>query len=388
MAENEEGQERTEQATPRRLQKAKEKGQVARSRELTTMGVLMVASAGLISLGGGMLEDLSRIMERGFTLSRAQIMDDRVVFSMFNEMLLDGVLALVPFFALVMVAALLAPMLLGGWSFAVSAFAFKWEKLDPIKGLKRVFSMRGLMELAKALAKFILVAGVGIALIWTQLDSFLGLGQQPVVPALQDAGWLLGRSILILSSTLILIAAVDVPFQLWDHAKQLRMTRQELKDEYKETEGKPEVKSRIRELQQEVAQRRMMEEVPKADVIVTNPTHFSVALRYDQENMAAPIVVAKGADLVAMRIRQVGEENGVPLVSVPLLARALYFHTDLEQEIPAQLYLAVAQVLAYVFQLKSYSNNGGLKPEVPPVDGMDVPEEYRVDPRGRPITDE
>ncbi len=184
-------------------------------------------------------------------------------------------------------------------------------------------------------------------------------------PAIARGLSMLGWAAVILTSTLIVLALFDVPFQLWDHKRQLKMTQQEVRDELKETEGRPEVRGRIRQLQREMAQRRMMEEVPKADVIVTNPTHFAVALRYDADRMRAPIVVAKGADLVAANIRRVGREHDVPLVEAPLLARAIYFSTELEAPIPAGLYLAVAQLLAYVFQLKAYREFGGDIPQPP-----------------------
>ncbi|MCP4041718.1 MAG: flagellar biosynthesis protein FlhB [Gammaproteobacteria bacterium] len=377
MAGQEDSQEKTEQATPRRLQKAKEKGQVSRSKELTTMGVLVLGAIGLLTFGPGILEGMATVMRFCFVLTPAQIRDENMILHMLIEAVFTMGILVTPFFVLVIAAMLLSSLALGGWSFAVSAMEFKWEKMDPVKGLKRVFGLRGLMELGKALAKFIIVAIVAVLLLWTQLDDLLILGRQPLTLALGNATHMIAWSFLIVCSALILIAAVDVPFQLWEHARQLKMSRQEVKDEYKETEGKPEVKSKIRNLQREVAQRRMMEEVPNADVIVTNPTHFAVALRYDPETMPAPILVAKGADLVAARIRQVGANNRITLVSAPILARALYFNARLDQEIPTGLYVAVAQVLAYVFQLKNYSREGGMKPVPINPDTLEVPDELR-----------
>ncbi len=378
MAEQDQSQERTEQATPRRLQQARERGQIPRSRELNTMGILLFGAAGLLVLGPSMLEGLMDLMRWGFTLSPDQVFDPRQVGGMFEEALMGGVKAMAPFLLVVLVVALVAPLALGGWSFAASGLSFKWEKLDPIKGLKRVFGLRGLMELAKALAKFLLVAGASVLLLWYQLDALVALGHQPLPVAVADAAYLVAYAFVALCAALILVAAVDVPFQLWQHARQLRMTRQEVKEEFKDTEGKPEVRSRIRNLQREIAQRRMMEEVPKADVIVTNPSHYAVALRYDPDTMAAPRVVAKGADLMAMRIRQVGVKHGVPEVSAPPLARAIYFSVKLNQEIPASLYVAVAQVLAYVYQLRQSREAGGDVP-VPPTD-LPIPEDLRHDP--------
>lgn len=378
MAERDTSQERTEQATPRRLQQAREKGQVPRSRDLSTMAVLLAAAISLLMLGPGMLHALTHIMRRGFRLAPAQAADAATITIMFKEVLVAGVLAIAPFLLMVLLVAVLAPLSLGGWSFSSNNLAFQWEKLDPIRGLKRVFSVRGLMELAKALSKFLVVAGVAVLLLWHQLDALMALGHEPLEPALAGAAWLVARSFVLLGAALVIIAAVDVPFQLWHHARQLRMTRQEVKDEFRETEGKPEVRQRIRSLQREVAQRRMMEEVPKADVIVTNPNHFSVALRYDPQTMAAPRLVAKGADLVALRIREVARRHGVPTVSVPSLARSIYFSTRLDAEIPVGLYVAVARVLAYVYQLRRYRERGGEAPVVPA--DPPIPEDLRRDP--------
>ncbi len=365
MAERNDSQERTEEATPRRLQQARERGQVPRSRELNTMGVLLFGSGGLLLLGPGMLEGLMDTMRWAFTLTPRQVADVAMVSIMLEDALVAGVVTIAPFLLLVLVAALFVPLGLGGWSFAVSALAVKWDKLDPIQGLQRIFGARGFMELVKALAKFLLVAGISVLLLWSQLDELVALGHKPLSVSLHDAAAMVAYSFLALSVALVLIAAVDVPFQLWQHARQLRMTRQEVKEEYKETEGKPEVRARIRNLQREIAQRRMMEEVPKADVIVTNPSHYAVALRYDPQAMGAPRLVAKGADLVALRIREVGSRCGVPQVSAPPLARAVYFSTRLDHEIPAGLYVAVAQVLAYVYQLRRYREEGGSAPMLP-----------------------
>lgn len=372
MAENESGQERTEQATPKRLQEARERGQVPRSRELNTAGLLMVGSGGLLFLGPLMLDHLRGIVSQGLELNREQIFDPTAMLSGFGRALLDMMQIVAPLLAVLFIAALLVPASIGGWSFSTKSLAPSLEKLDPVKGLGRVFGWRGLMELAKALAKFLLVAAVAGALIVYMAPQLFQLGEEPVEAGLSHAGYILGISFIVLSAALIAIAAVDVPFQLWQHAKQLRMTRQEVKDEFKETEGRPEVKGRIRQLQREMAQRRMMEEVPKADVVVTNPTHFAVALRYDRQ-MSAPKVVAKGVDLVAANIRGVAERNQVPIFEAPPLARALYHSTDLNREIPAGLYVAVAQVLAYVYQLQTAYSSGEVAP-APPED-LPIPDD-------------
>ncbi len=361
-------QERTEQATPKRLKEAREKGQIPRSRELNTLGVMLASAGGLMLLGRHLGGGIAEVMRDGLSYARVQVLDPAYISISLSERLIDALLTLTPFFVIVVLAAIATPLMLGGWSFSVKALAFKAEKLNPVKGLKRLFGVRGLLEMLKAIAKFLLVGIASVLWLWYLADDFLSLSREPILQALAHAAHLCVLSLLILSSVLVVIAAIDVPFQLWDHAKQLRMTKQEVRDEFKETEGKPEVKSRIRAAQQEIAQRRMMEEVPKADVIVTNPTHFAVALKYEPDSMRAPRVVAKGADLVAARIRDIAAEHDVPIFSAPPLARALFRSTDLGQEIPAKLYTAVAQVLSYVYQLKQVQETGGANPPPPSID--------------------
>ncbi len=375
MAESGQGQERTERATPRRQEQARERGQVARSRELSTFTVLVAAAVGLLSMGSSLLSGLAEVMRSSLTIASAGLGDVSGLAAALEHAMLGSLRSLAPFFALMMVAALAAPLPLGGWSFSGKALAFKWEKLDPVKGLQRVFAWRGVVELAKALAKFALVAGVAVLLLWQEADQLVGLSAEPPGQALRHLAHLLGWSFFTLSAVLIVVAAADVPFQLWDHARRLRMTRQEVKDELKETEGRPEVRARIRNLQQEVSRRRMMEAVPDADIVVTNPDHYSVALRYQPDRMRAPKVLAKGADRVALRIREIAGRHDVPILSSPPLARALYFSTKLDQEIPAGLYVAVAQVLAYVYQLRRYRTDGGESPVLP--QDPPIPDEFR-----------
>ncbi len=374
MAENPSSEERTEQPTPKRLKDAREKGQVPRSRELNTLAVLLTSAAGLLLLGRGMSEDFARIMQRGFSLEREMVMDPAAVTQYLAASIGDGLLMVAPLFGLLLVAAVLGPLGLGGWSFSTKAIAFKAEKLNPLKGLGRIFSVKGLMELAKTLAKFLLVAAASAAILWSQVGELLSLSGEPVEQALAHAGTICLWAFLLISSVLILVALVDVPFQLWQHTKQLKMTFKEVKDEHKETEGSPEVKGRIRSIQREMAQRRMMKEVPDADVVITNPTHYAVALRYEREGAGAPRVVAKGADLIALQIRTIAEASGVPVVSAPPLARALYALAELDQEIPAELYVAVAHILAYVYQLDAASSGRG--EPLPPPEDLPVPEEF------------
>ncbi|MCU7916893.1 MAG: flagellar biosynthesis protein FlhB [Candidatus Thiodiazotropha sp. (ex Epidulcina cf. delphinae)] len=375
MAENEDGQEKTEQPSAKRLDDAKRKGQVPRSRELNTMVVTMIGVVSLVAMSRAIGNSLSQMMSRGFVLTREEIFDINAMLAHLGEGVAQVFVALSPFFLLVVLAAIFSSVALGGFSVSAEALTPKLSKLSPLKGMKRVFSARGLVEMVKAMAKFLFIGGATILLLWTSLEKFLALHAMDISQALGHLSGLIGGSVILLTTTLILIAAIDVPFQLWDHKRQLKMTRQELRDEMKETEGKPEVKSRIRQLQREMAQKRMMQEVPKADVIVTNPSHFAVALKYDPERMHAPKLLAKGADLVAFNIRKVGAEAKVPVVGSPMLARAIYYHTELDAFIPAGLYLAVARLLAYVFQLRAYRSEGGDYPELP--DDLPVPEAYR-----------
>ncbi len=364
-------QERTERATPKRLADARKKGQVPRSRELSTAAVMLASAGALTFLGDRIAAGITEILRFCLQQERAALLDANFAVEAIDVALRAALWSLVPFLAIVMCVAIAAPAMTGGWAFSLQAMAFKADKLNPIKGLKRVFSARGLLELVKAMAKFALVGSVAVFFLVRLSGDFLSLGTQPTHAALAHAANIGMKALLIFSAPLLIIAAIDVPFQLFDHAKQLRMTRQEVRDESKETDGNPEMKSRIRAMQQEQANRRMMEQVPTADVVVTNPTHYAVALRYDPDNMAAPRVVAKGADLVAARIRTIASENGVPMLSAPPLARALFRTTDLNQEIPSRLYAAVAQVLTWVYQLKHVRRHGGDEPAAPDVDFKD-----------------
>ncbi len=365
-------QEKSEQPTAKRKQKARDKGQIASSKELNTTLILLVASGSLLVLGAGIVERLRAILDESFTLERAIVFDPSMLYALLQLRMTEALLTLVPLFAILVVAALIGPISLGAGPIAKQKLVPKFSNLNPISGLKRIFSSRGLMELGKALAKFMLVAPIAFALLWQLSGFLLGLGYQPLEQGLRQAGYILAWAFLLLSATLILIALVDVPFQIWKHQKDLRMTKQEVKDENKDTEGKPEVKRKIRQVQFEMSQRRMMAQVPQADVVVTNPTHFAVALKYDQEGMRAPKVVAKGMNLIADEIRTRAEDAKVPVFAAPPLARALYYSTPLDQEIPAGLYVAVAQVLAYVYKLRTAETEN--YPPEPPTD-LPVPDE-------------
>lgn len=371
------GQEKTEQATPKRLRESREKGQIARSRDLNSLILLLVASGGLLVFGETMLRGMVRQMYSGFMLSREVLFDATQLQYFLGRALADALQAFTPLLGMLFIAALLAPMALGGWSFSPKAVIPNWGKLNPAKGLGRMFSRRAPVEGLKAFAKFAVVAIASAILLSQWASDIFMLGNEPLRSGLAHTAHIVGWSFIAVSSVLVLIAAVDVPFQLWDHANKLKMTKQEVKDEQKQTDGSPEIKSRIRAVQRQMAQQRMMEDIPDADVIVTNPTHYAVALRYDQDGNGAPTVVAKGADLIAALIRKVANAHDVAIVEAPPLARALYFNTDIGQEIPAGLYVAVAQLLAYVYQLKNMQAPGQ---EVPaPPDDLPVPDELLRD---------
>jgi flagellar biosynthetic protein FlhB len=367
MAE-EQFQERTEPATPKRLKEARDKGQIARSRELNAMAVTLAGAASVFALGEGIVGGVTDIMTANLALPRLAVLSPEQMLLQLKEATLSATVTLLPWLTLLTVVAMLAPMSLGGWSFSTEAMKFKGERINPVAGLKRLFAMRGLVELLKALAKFALVGTIAVLVLNWLADEFIGLGRQSLLNALGHSAWLMAIAFVLFSAGLILIAAVDVPFQIWDHGKKLRMTRQEVKDELKETEGRPEVKGKIRTLQQETANRRMLEDIPIASVVVTNPTHYAVALRYDAEEMGAPVVVAKGADLMALKIREIANEHGVPIFEAPPLARALYASAEIGDEIAERLYVAVAQVLTYIYQLDNYVAGRTAEPERPEID--------------------
>lgn len=377
MAEEDIGQEKTEEATPRRLERAREEGQVPRSRELSTAAILLAGSASLFAFGNVLGSGLLGIGRNAFRFDRAALQAPDAMLLELGAASSSALWMLAPVFVLLLLAAVLGPAALGGWIFSARALAPKLERLDPVRGLERMFSLRSLVELLKAIAKVLLVGGVALLLLWALRGELAAMAMQPLEPAIRHAVTVLGWSALALSASTLLIAAVDVPFQVMDHTKKLRMTMQQVRDEIKESEGRPEVKSRIRQLQRQFARSRMMAAVPKADVVITNPSHYAVALRYDAGRTAAPQLLAKGSDLVALKIREIAEANGVPVVSSPRLARAIYFTTELEAEIPAGLYLAVAQVLAYVFHLRNHRRGRGAAPvlpeELPIPEGMDRP---------------
>lgn len=373
MADNDSDQEKTEEATPRRKEKAREEGQVARSRELNTFLLLLGGVIGLYSMGKMLYDQLGAVMEQAFLFERRQAMESTPMLVNALDLGQRTLFAMMPLFLLLVIIALVAPGLMGGWLISAKSMQPKFSKLNPIKGVKRIFSTQALIELAKAIAKSVLVGGVAATFLYFNIGKFMALMDQPIQQALTNALTMAAQAAGIMVLVLIVVILIDVPFQLWDNAKKLRMSQEEIKREHKESEGDPHVKARIRQQQQIMARGRMMSKVPQADVIITNPTHYAIALTYQEGSMGAPRLVAKGADAVAARIREIGEEAGVPRLEAAPLARALYHHVDLEAEVPAELYTAVAEVMAWAYRLKQVAKQGG---EVPPTpDNLPVPPE-------------
>lgn len=368
MAENrDDAQERNEKPTAKRLEDARQKGQIPRSRELS-MAAVMIAGALLLLVTSPQLgRQVMELMRMGLTHDQSALRDGQAMIDAFGDLALRALLLFTPFLAACAVMAVLGSIAIGGWMVSAQPLAPKLDKLDPVKGLKRVFGLNGLVEVVKAIAKAGLIGGVALLFLSWAAGDLLALTRRPVESAVAGSMTLVIWMLVLCSGALALIALLDAPYQMWNHQRQLKMTRRDIRDEMKETEGRPEVKSRIRQLQQEMSQRRMLKDLPNADVIVTNPSHFAVALRYDETRMRAPVVVAKGVDHMAARIREVGREHRIAVFEAPPLARALYWTTEIGHPIPASLYLAVAQVLTYVLQLRRANQGQGRWPERPQV---------------------
>ncbi|MAE33665.1 MAG: flagellar biosynthetic protein FlhB [Oceanospirillaceae bacterium] len=378
MAEQDSSQEKTEEPTPRRLQKARDEGQVPRSKELGTTMVLVMGAAGLLMFGPFMSERIAAMAKHSFSFDRDTAFDTGMMTSYLDASALEAAVALAPWLVVVLIAAFAGPLLVGGWLFSGKAITPKLDRLNPLSGLKRMFSANSLVELFKAWAKVLVVGTVAWLTLMFFFQDAMRIQYESTESAIDHAVTIIIWSVLALCASTALIAIVDVPWQIYSFTKKMRMSMQEIKDEYKETEGKPEVKSKVRQLQREVAQRRMMADVPEADVVITNPTHYSVALRYDAGASAAPVLLAKGSDRVALKIREIAKENNVPQMQAPPLARALFTHTKVGDEIPEGLYVAVAQVLAYIYQMDQFAKGKGPKPERKP--DMPIPRDLRVDP--------
>lgn len=365
MADDQSSEDKTEDATPRRQEKAREEGQIPRSRELTTALVLLVSLVALWIFGGHLVRTMLVVFRRNFSISREAIFDPNIMAGYFVSSLFDALWDLLGFAGLTLLAALVAPVALGGWLFTPNSALPKLNRLDPMAGLKRMFSSKSLIELGKALAKVGLIIIFSYAVIHGMLTAIAGLSQESSSQGMEHMlSMCFWASIIIASATLV-IAGIDIPIQIWEYTKKLKMTLQEVKDEMKDSEGRPEVKGRIRQLQREMAQRRMMSNVPKADIVITNPTHYAVALQYDPNKPGAPILLAKGTDQIALKIREIAKAAGIESVESPALARSIFHTTNIDAEIPSGLYVAVAQVLAYVFSLRNYRKGRGQKPQFP-----------------------
>ncbi len=365
MAEDDDADDKTEEATPRRLEKAREEGQIPRSRELTTTAVLLASTFGLLIFGGLIAHRLTEVLRYNFSLEREAAFDPQLMIAYLTRSFAEAFFALIPLFAVIVVAAIVGPIALGGWLFSTKALMPKFSRMNPLSGLKRMFSMKSLVELVKSIGKVGIVIGVAFVTLKGFQSQLLGLSREELENAIAHALDISLWAAILISASTILIAFVDVPWQIFEHAKKLRMTKEDIKQEYKESEGKPEVKGRIRQMQREIANRRMMADVPKADVIITNPTHYALALRYDPNTMETPVLLAKGVDQTAMKIREIAREHKIETLRSPVLARAIYHTTDIQGEIPQGLYLAVAQVLAYIFQLRAWRAGRGERPGPP-----------------------
>jgi len=372
--EQQQAQEKTEEPTPKKLAKSREEGQVARSKELTTMTLVTVGAATMLALFPTTARSLAELMTRCFELAARP---QENMFAVLEGAFESGLWAVLPFLVAVTVLGAASMVVTGGAVLSAKAIAFKANRISPLSGFKRMFSAKSLMELFKSIAKFLLIAGIAALTLSWSIDGLLALSNLALHSAVAAGLQYVGVAVLLIGLSLVIVAAIDVPFQMAQHTKQLRMTKQEVKDELKDSEGKPEVRSRIRQLQQEISQREMLTKVPEADVIITNPEHFSVALKYDSEGMGAPVVVAKGIDHMAIRIREIGAAGNVPQLAVPPLTRAVYYATEVGHEIPGPLYVAVAKVLAYVYQLDLYRRGRVSRPPV--LGAVDIPSEFAVD---------
>ena len=350
MAENSSA-EKTEDPTERKLRNAREEGQVARSVELPAAAVTIGAILTLFFIGGYWIKQMAEIFASGFKFDRKTLDNPDLMVTAFAHQIGEAFLLIVPVLLVTAVLAILSSGATGGYLFSLKSTLPKFSKLSLLSGFKRMFGANAAIELLKAILKFSLVTIVLWALVSRQMDPMIQLGQMAIEPALAAAGWMIAESALWLSLSLLVIALIDAPYQKYSFIKRMRMTKQEVKDEMKDMEGQPEVKQQIRRRQREMANNRMIQKVQDADVVITNPEHFAVALSYDPTGDGAPILLAKGSDHMAARIREEAEKHGVEMFAAPPLARALYFSTEEDQAVPESLYLAVAQVIAYVFSL-------------------------------------
>ncbi len=364
--------EKTEQASPKRLESAREEGDVPRSRELATVAVLFAAGLSLLMMGSHLNKALKDTITTGLHFDRTLAFEPTLLLVKTSEMVSTLLIAFAPFALILIAVAIASPIIIGGWVFSGKAFVPQFSRLNPMQGLGNLVSKNAAVELTKSIVKTLLVATVAYTAISRDMEPILSLSLLPLKTSIAQVSDLMLMGFLSIVGALVFIAAIDVPYQLYHYANKLKMTKEEIRQESKESEGNPEIKARVRQQQREMAKRRMMSEIPKADVVITNPTHYAVAIKYQDEGMRAPIVVAKGADAIALKIREIATENNILTMEAPKLARALYAHTELDDEIPEALYSAVAEVLAYVFQMRIFKKEGGFRPEIPKA--LPVPE--------------
>jgi flagellar biosynthetic protein FlhB len=375
MAESDSG-EKTEEPTAKKLTDARKKGQIARSKDLGTMFVLVGSAFAMMLMGSSLVEGMSLMMKRLFSLSRREVMDVNAIFNVISNSVSFVIVPMLWIFFIIVVAAFIGNTLLGGMSFSWEAMAPKASRLSPLAGFKRMFGVQAAVELIKSILKFFVVFIVAFLLLTGLFEQILGLSLEAVPTNFGHAVTMLLWMFLALALSIGIIAVIDAPYQVWNHTRQLKMTKQEIKDEHKNTEGNPEVKGRIKRTQYEMSQRRMMGEVPNSDVVITNPTHYSIALKYDADVGGAPRLVAKGIDEMAMHIRTIAKENSVEIIQSAALARSLYYTAEIDQDIPEELYAAVAQVLAFIFQLNEHKKGRAKKP-IPIAKELPIPEEFK-----------
>jgi flagellar biosynthetic protein FlhB len=373
-----ESAERSEEPTGRRLSKALEDGQVARSIDLTTAAVLMTATLFFSMLGEWFFHQMGKLFVNQFQFDRKVMDKAELLPALFGQSMLDGYLLILPIMLVLYVMAIISSGLTGGFIFSMQLISPKFNKLNPLSGLARMFGMKALIELAKSIGKFVIVGAILLLSVMHNIDDLLNLNRMDLGTAVRHAGEMIIDACFWMSMGLVLIAVADVPLQRYQVHKKLKMTKQEIKDEMKDAEGRPEVKAQIRRRQREMANNKMMAKVKDADVVITNPQHFAVALEYDPSADGAPMLIAKGTDDLARRIRESAKEEGIQLFEAPELARALYFTTKVDEPIPESLYHAVAQVIAYVFSLNDRypGSQGYVKPS------PKIPDNMRYDENG------
>jgi flagellar biosynthetic protein FlhB len=374
---SEDQEDRTEAPTEKRLREAREKGNVPRSRELANVAVLGCAVMAL-KASAGHIGAVSRDWMRGALHYDRALLDapDRLLPHAAG---LFGALAapMLPMIFAALVACLVSPAIMGSLRFAGQSLQPDFSRLNPMTGIGRMWGKESLAEVLRSLLRVILIGGVGTWMVYRAFKALLDMPQASLEQSVAGGVQMAMTTLLAMVGALGALALIDVPWQHFQYRAKLKMTKQEIRDEHKDSEGRPEVKQRIRQLQREMSQRRMMSAIPQADVIITNPTHYAVALKYDPEQGSAPVLLAKGSDFVALKIREIGNEHQIQILESPALARSIFYSTELEQQIPAGLYLAVAQVLAYVYQIRQFRAGRGKRPD--PLKDLPIPPDLRRD---------